>query len=167
MDFKITTNLHPFIPNYAHNHFNLDFINKSINNQSNLTKKYQTKFENGRSRHSRVIELLVTLTFDPVTPVSIAFLCYLRWMCGQSLRKVGQDVLELLIGNKKVTDRQTNRPSKAICPLFFEGGHNEYTALVSSPHLPMSCTCRLIWSYIFTQSYTYLLAALCSYKCLA
>jgi len=34
MDFKITTHLHPFIPNYAHNHFNLDFINKSINNKS-------------------------------------------------------------------------------------------------------------------------------------
>jgi len=41
----------------------------------------------------------VTLTFDPVTPVSIGFLCYPRWMCGPSLRKVGQGVLELLIGS--------------------------------------------------------------------
>ena len=32
-------------------------------------------------------------------------------MCGQSLREVGQGVLELLIGNKKVTDGQTDRPS--------------------------------------------------------
>ena len=41
------------------------------------------KFEEGRSRHSRVIErkvlahlTLVTLTFDPKTPVIIGFLCY-------------------------------------------------------------------------------------------
>ena len=30
-------------------------------------------------------------------------------MCGQGLGKVGQGVLELLIGNKKVTDGQTDR----------------------------------------------------------
>ena len=42
---------------------------------------------------------LVTLTFDPVTPVSIGFLFYPRWMCGQCLRKVGEGVLELFIGN--------------------------------------------------------------------
>ena len=30
---------------------------------------------------------LVTLTFDPVTPKSIGFLCWLGWMCGPSLRK--------------------------------------------------------------------------------
>ena len=41
----------------------------------------------------------VTLTFDPVTPKSIGFLCYPGWMCGPSLRRVGQGVLELLIGN--------------------------------------------------------------------
>jgi len=47
-------------------------------------------------------------------------------MCEQSLRKVGQGILELLIGNEKVTDGQTDRPTdmcKAISPLFFEGGH--------------------------------------------
>jgi len=32
-------------------------------------------------------------------------------MCGQSLRKVSQGVLELLIGNEKVTDGQTDRPT--------------------------------------------------------
>jgi len=42
---------------------------------------------------------LVTLTFDQVTPLSIGFLCYPRWMYGPSLMKVGQGVLELLIGN--------------------------------------------------------------------
>ena len=49
---------------------------------------------------------------------------------GQSLRKVGQGVLELLIGNKKrlQTDRQTDQTDqptnmcKAICPLFIKGG---------------------------------------------
>ena len=40
-------------------------------------------------------------TFDPV------LLCYPGRMCGQSLRKVGQGVLELLIENEKVTDGQT------------------------------------------------------------
>jgi len=58
-------------------------------------------------------------------------------MCGTSLKKVGGAVFELLIGNKKVTDGetyrrmdlQTDRPSamcKAICPLFFEGGHKKH-----------------------------------------
>jgi len=46
-------------------------------------------------------------------------------MYGQCFRKVGQGVLELLNGNEKVTDRQTNRQTdlhvQAICP--FEGGH--------------------------------------------
>jgi len=41
---------------------------------------------------------LMTLTFDTVTPNSIGFLCYTGRMCGPSLRKVGQGVLELLIG---------------------------------------------------------------------
>ena len=44
-------------------------------------------------------KLILKLTFDPVTLVSIGFLCYLGWMCGTSLRKVGQGVIELLIGN--------------------------------------------------------------------
>ena len=50
---------------------------------------------------------LVTLSFHPVTPKSIGFLCYQVQMCGPSLRKVhvGQGILELLIGNEKVTDR--------------------------------------------------------------
>jgi len=55
----------------------------------------------------------VTLTFDQVTPKSIRFICYPGWMCGLSLKKVGQGILESLIGNKKVTDRhvQSNMPS--------------------------------------------------------
>jgi len=67
----------------------------------------------------------VTLTFDPMTQKSIG------WMCGPSLNKVGQRVLEFLIGNEKVTDGQTDRQTdrqtymcKAICTLIFEGGHN-------------------------------------------
>mgnify|MGYP000361460518 FL=1 len=35
---------------------------------------------------------LVTLTFDPVTPKSIGFLCCLGLMCGPGMRKVGYDV---------------------------------------------------------------------------
>ena len=42
---------------------------------------------------------LVTLTFDPCTPRSIRFLCYPWWIYGPSLRKVGQGLLQLLIGN--------------------------------------------------------------------
>ena len=41
----------------------------------------------------------VILTFDPVTPRSIGFICNPGWMCGPGIRKVGQGVLELLIGN--------------------------------------------------------------------
>ena len=47
------------------------------------------------------------LTVDPRTPKSIGFLCYPGWMCGPSLRKVCLGVLELLIGNEKVTDGRT------------------------------------------------------------
>jgi len=50
---------------------------------------------------------LVTLTFDPVTPKSIGFLCCPGRMCGPSLGKIGQGVLELLIGNENVTDGPT------------------------------------------------------------
>ena len=45
----------------------------------------------------------VTLTFNPVTPKWIGFLCYPGWMCGQSLRMVGQGVVELLIGHRFCT----------------------------------------------------------------
>ena len=63
-----------------------------------------TKIEEGRSRHSWVID---RKRFGhiwpqwpwPLTPRSIGFLCYQWWMCGPSLRKVGQDILELLIEN--------------------------------------------------------------------
>ena len=66
-----------------------------------------TKFEEGRSWRSGAIDrkpfwhiwTLVTLTFDPVTPKSIGFLFCQGSIFGQSLRKVGQGVLELLIGN--------------------------------------------------------------------
>ena len=76
-----------------------------------------TKFEEGTSMHSRVIDRKLflthltpmTLTFDLVTK-SIRFLCCPGRMCGPSLGKVGQGVLELLIGNEKVTDGQTERP---------------------------------------------------------
>jgi len=51
------------------------------------------------------------LDFYPVTPQSIGFLCYPGRICGQSLRKVGQGVLQLFIGNKKVTDGQTDQPT--------------------------------------------------------
>ena len=58
---------------------------------------------------------LVTLTFDTETPKSIGFICYPGWMCGLSLKKVCQGVLELLIGHKKVKDngtyRQTGSPT--------------------------------------------------------
>ena len=37
---------------------------------------------------------LVTLTFDPVTPKLIWFICYPGLMCGPSLRKVSQGVLD-------------------------------------------------------------------------
>ena len=53
----------------------------------------------------------VTLTFDPVTPKYIGFLCCPGQMCEPSLRKVGQGVLELLIGNEKVTDGETDLPT--------------------------------------------------------
>jgi len=32
-------------------------------------------------------------------------------MCGPSLKNVGQGVIELLIGNEKVTDGPTDRPT--------------------------------------------------------
>ena len=60
---------------------------------------------------------LTPVTFDPVTPTYVGFICYPVWMCGPSLKKVGLGVLELLIKNEKVTDRPTDM-WKVICPLF-------------------------------------------------
>ena len=96
------------------------------NNRVSLLSKMDvwTKFEEGRARHSQVIEGNGFGTFDlgdlelwPSDP-SINMVSLLpRTMCGTSLRKLGQGVLELLIGNKNVTDgrtdRQTNRPTCA------------------------------------------------------
>ena len=47
---------------------------------------------------------LATLTFNLVTPKYLGFIFYQGHMCGPSLRKVGQGILELLIENEKVTD---------------------------------------------------------------
>jgi len=43
---------------------------------------------------------LVTLTFNQVTLNSIGFIWNQGWMYGLGLRKVGQGVLELLIGKE-------------------------------------------------------------------
>jgi len=68
------------------------------------------------------------MTFYPMTPKSIGFICYPGWMMyGPSLKKVDLGLLELLIGNKMLqtdlpTNQSTDRPTdmcKAICPLFF------------------------------------------------
>ena len=45
--------------------------------------------------HFRKLLILAHLTL--VTPVSIGFLCCLGWMSGQSWRKAGQGVIELMI----------------------------------------------------------------------
>jgi len=57
-----------------------------------------------------VLEHLTTVnvTFDHMTPKSFVFICYPGWMCGPSLRKVGQE---------RLTDM-----CKAICSLFFKRG---------------------------------------------
>ena len=66
---------------------------------------YEEEIHFGKLLHKQsemVFEYLrmVTLTFDTVTTKSIGFQCYPGLMCGPCMmRKVGQDVLELLIGN--------------------------------------------------------------------
>ena len=78
-----------------------------------------SKFEEGRSRSSRVIDRKQFWHIWQWWPLT-------QWpQNGQSMKKVGQGVLELLIGNEKVTDGQTDI-CKAICPLFFEVRHNNY-----------------------------------------
>jgi len=53
----------------------------------------------------------------------LGFFCFPGWTCGLSLRKVGQGVLMLLIGNKKVIDVPTNRHVHSqICHLFIIRG---------------------------------------------
>jgi len=65
-----------------------------------------------------VLAHLTPVTFHPMTPNSIGFLYYQRRMCGLSLKKVSQEVVELLIRNKKVTDVLVNGPTCA------KQGHN-------------------------------------------
>ena len=73
---------------------------------------------------------LVTLTFNPVTPKSLGFLCYPGWTCGPRLIRVVNGISELLIRNEKIkdglTDRRTNM-CKAICPALSssKGGHKQ------------------------------------------
>ena len=62
----------------------------------------------------KVLPDLTPVNFDLVTAKSIGFLCYPGWMCGPSLRKVGQGVLDLLIGNEKVLNRQTYAKQYAL-----------------------------------------------------
>ena len=62
----------------------------------------------------------MTLTFDTVTQKSIEFLCCPGQMCGQSLRKVDQGNLKLLIGNVKVTEDRKTCASDIVCPVFFK-----------------------------------------------
>ena len=49
--------------------------------------------------NSKVLAHLTLVTFDLMAPQSIGFLCCPGRMYGPILRKVGQVVLELLIGN--------------------------------------------------------------------
>ena len=48
------------------------------------------------------------LDFWPSDLKLIGFHCYPGWVCGSSLRRVDQGILELLIGNEKGIDRQTH-----------------------------------------------------------
>ena len=71
----------------------------------------------------------MTLTFEPVTPKSMGFLCYPGWMCGPSLKKVGEGFLESLIRHEKVIDGQTYQTDRHVqsnMP-FFEGGITRFT----------------------------------------
>ena len=57
---------------------------------------------------------LVILTFDPVTPNSIGFVCYRGWMCGPSLKNVGHSrVIDQKRKGYRQTDLhvQTDRPT--------------------------------------------------------
>ena len=73
-----------------------------------------SKSEEVRSRRSPVIDRKVFFgTFDlsdldPVTQKSIGFICYPGWMCGPSLKRVGQGILELLIGKDYRRTDQTD-----------------------------------------------------------
>ena len=71
-----------------------------------------TKFKEGRSWRSQVIGWkrfwhIWPQWPWPLTPKSMGFICCPGRMCGHSLRKVGQGILELLIGNEKGTEGQT------------------------------------------------------------
>ena len=75
-----------------------------------------TKCEEGKSRRSQVLDHKQFWHIWPgyldLWPLNQkGFICYPGWMCGPSLKKVCQGVLELLIGNEKVTDGQTFQPT--------------------------------------------------------
>ena len=75
-------------------------------------------------KQSETVLTHLTRCHWPLTQKSIGLtwlICYPGCICGISVRKVGQGVLELLIGNEKVTYGPTDM-CKAICLLFFEGG---------------------------------------------
>ena len=63
----------------------------------------------------------VTLTFDPVIPKSIGFLCYQGQMCKPSLWKVGQSSSRV-IDRKQKGYRWTNRHVQSNMPSLLRGG---------------------------------------------
>ena len=92
-----------------------------------------------RSRRYRVNDWKLFWHIWPQWP---QFLCYTGWMCGPSLRKVGQGVLKLLIRNKKVTDGRTYRQTDSL-----KGGikiNNVKGRICSLPLSPLNhqCICR-------------------------
>ena len=94
-----------------------------------------TKFEEGRSRHSWVIEqkqFWNIWPWWPLTPKSIGFLCCPGRTCG-SFRKVHHGVLQLLFGNEKVTDGETDRHVQSnMPPSPSKGGIKIHNILPSS-----------------------------------
>jgi len=87
----------------------------------------------------------------PLTPKSIGFLCYPGWMCGLSLRKVGQGILELQIETvlaHLTFDPEINRvhmlPRMDVLTKF-EEGRSRRSRVIDRKRKGYRWTDRLTW----------------------
>jgi len=82
------------------------FCTTGLASSNKLHKCMKKKFIFGKCYLDNLKHFWHILHFNPKL---IWFLCSPGRMCGPSLRKVGKGILEVLIGNEKVTDGQTDR----------------------------------------------------------
>ena len=73
-----------------------------------------------------VLKHLTLVTLTLVTPILIGFISYPGSMCGPSLKRWVKGLWSYWSETKRLQTHGPTDMCKAICPLFFEGGHKNW-----------------------------------------